>query len=141
MDTRKNAHNAIDRRTFMRSTAAIGAGLFIASDGCGKEVDAKKPDPINVALVGLGEQCQRLIMQAIVKQGMDKSEAIHFKAICDISAYKRKALKGRLRYAKHDVSEYDSYEKMLAEEKDLDAAIVATPDWVHAPISIACMKA
>lgn len=125
----------------MRSTAAIGAGLFIASNGCGKEVDAKKPDPLNVALIGLGEQCNRLVMQAIVKEEMDKSEAIRFKAICDISPYKRRALKGRLRYAKHDVSEYESYEKMLAEETDLDAVIVATPDWVHAPISIACMKA
>ena len=125
----------------MRSTAAIGAGLFIASNGCGKEVGAKKPDPLNVALIGLGEQCNRLVMQAIVKEDMDKSEAIRFKAICDISPYKRRALKGRLRYAKHDVSEYESYEKMLAEETDLDAVIVATPDWVHAPISIACMKA
>lgn len=125
----------------MRSTAAIGAGLFIASNGCGKEVGAKKPDPLNVALIGLGEQCNRLVMQAIVKEEMDKSEAIRFKAICDISPYKRRALKGRLRYAKHDVSEYESYEKMLAEETDLDAVIVATPDWVHAPISIACMKA
>ncbi len=30
---------------------------------------------------------------------------------------------------------------MLAGENDLDAVIVATPDWVHAPISIACIEA
>ena len=141
MDTRENAHNGIDRRTFMRSTAAIGAGLFIASNGCGKEVGAKKPDPLNVGLIGLGEQCQRLALQAIVDGEMDDRENIHFKAICDISPYKRKLFRGRLRAFGHQVTDYENYEKMLAEEKDLNAVIVATPDWVHAPISIKCMEA
>ncbi|RKY07980.1 MAG: gfo/Idh/MocA family oxidoreductase, partial [Planctomycetota bacterium] len=137
MDTRKN----IDRRTFMRSTAAIGAGLFLASDGCGKGVGAKKPDPLNIGLIGLGEQCQRLMGDAILKTRMDKTENIRFKAVCDIWPYRLKYRKNILRAYKHDANAYESYEEMLAEEKDLDAVIIATPDWVHAPISIACMKA
>ncbi len=141
MDTRANADNGIDRRIFMRSTAAIGAGLFIASTGCGKEVGAKKPDPLNIGLIGLGEQCQRLMGDAILKTKMDKTENIRFKAVCDIWPYRLKYRKNILRAYKHDANAYESYEEMLAKEKDLDAVIVATPDWKHAPISIACMKA
>ena len=124
----------------MRSTAAIGAGLFIAPNAFGQGAAAKKPDPLNVALVGLGEQCQRLALQAIVDGEMDDRENIRFTAVCDISPYKRKLFRGRLRAFGHQVTDYDDYEKMLADEKSLDAVIVATPDWVHAPISIACMK-
>ncbi len=141
MDTGKNAHNGIDRRTFMRSTAAIGSGWFIASDGFGKEVGAKKSDPLNIGLIGLGEQCQRLMGDAILKSKMDKTENIRFKAVCDIWPYRLKYRKNVLRAYKHDANGYESHEEMLAAEEDLDAVIIATPDWVHAPIAIACMKA
>jgi predicted dehydrogenase len=72
---------------------------------------------------------------------MDQKENIRFKAVCDISPYKRDLRRRRLRAFKHDVKAYESYKELLAKETDLDAVIVATPDWVHAPISIACMKA
>ncbi len=44
----------IDRRNFLRSSAAIGAGLFL-----GPQAQAQtggNPDDINVALLGAGEQ-------------------------------------------------------------------------------------
>ncbi len=125
----------------MRSTAAIGAGLFIASDGCGKGVGAKKPDPLNVGLIGLGEQCMRLMGNAILNTKMDKTENIRFKAVCDIWPYRLGYRQRVLKAYKHDVNAYESYEEMLAKETDLDAVIIATPDWTHAPIAIASMKA
>jgi predicted dehydrogenase len=36
---------------------------------------------------------------------------------------------------------YENYEDLLAGEKDLQAVIVATPDFWHAPITNACLKA
>ena len=42
---------------------------------------------------------------------------------------------------KHDATPYEDYEKMLAEEKGLDAVIIATPDWLHAPMTLNCLKA
>ena len=35
----------------------------------GKGAAAKKPDPLNIGLIGLGEQCQRLVLQAIITRG------------------------------------------------------------------------
>ena len=47
-----------------------------------------------------------------------------------------------LKRLKHPVTAYSDYKEMLAKEKDkLDAVIVATPDWMHAEHTIACLKA
>jgi predicted dehydrogenase len=108
------------------------------------ETGGGKVDDINVALIGLGVQCGRL-MDAILGSKAAQREGIkgvRFKAVCDIFPYQLKLISGRLRRAyKHDVNAYESYEEMLANEKNLDAAIIATPDWLHAPMTIACLKA
>ena len=36
---------------------------------------------------------------------------------------------------------YADHREMLGAEKDLDAVIIATPDWVHAEQAIACLNA
>ena len=40
-----------------------------------------------------------------------------------------------------EVRAYENYEDLLAKEKDLQAVVVATPDFWHAPITNACLKA
>ena len=69
----------LDRRTFMKTTAAIGAGLFVAGSAYGAD-DANK-DVINIALLGAGPQGQAL-MNAIVKLG--KASNVRFVAVCDV---------------------------------------------------------
>ncbi len=49
----------INRRHFMRSTAAIGAGLFVTPQVLAQP--SGKADDINVALLGAGTQGQVLI--------------------------------------------------------------------------------
>jgi len=105
------------------------------------ETGGAKVDDINVALIGLGVQCERL-MEAIFKTKMDKTEGVRFKAVCDIFPYRLKRISGQLKRGyKHDANPYENYEEMLAKEKDLQAAIIVTPDWLHAPMTIACLKA
>src|SRR5208283_1109186 len=41
----------------------------------------------------------------------------------------------------NEVHSYENYEDLLAKEKDLQAVIVATPDFWHAPITNTCLKA
>src|SRR5690606_36508447 len=43
--------------------------------------------------------------------------------------------------AKHEATPYIDYKEMLAAEKDLDAVVIATPDFVHAEITNTCLKA
>jgi predicted dehydrogenase len=62
-------------------------------------------------------------------------------AVCDIWEYARK--KGRNTYKANgfEVNDYENYEDLLAKEKDLQAVVVATPDFWHEPITNACLKA
>jgi len=135
-----SSSKGIDRREFLQSTATVGAGLVLNPVVLG-QTGGGKVDDINVVLIGLGVQCERL-MEAIFKTGMHKTQGIRFKAVCDIFPYRLKRISRQLkRVYKHDANPYENYEEMLAKEKDLHAAIIATPDWLHAPMTIACLKA
>ncbi len=134
-----NQGRNMDRRTFLAAGAAAGAGLMWTPIVGGQ--DERKADALNVGLIGLGEQCGRLVLDAILSAELDKAENIRFKAICDIWPYKLRLYTGRLRAMKHDVTAYEDYEEMLDKEKGLDAVIIATPDWMHAPMTIAALKA
>jgi predicted dehydrogenase len=66
---------------------------------------------------------------------------IRFKAVCDIWKYNRDWVSRRLKAYRHENNTYSDYREMLAKEKDLDAVIIATPDFWHAEHAIACLKA
>jgi predicted dehydrogenase len=149
----------LNRRDFVRASAAIGAGLYagckgekpgdaVSEDHSGHDHgavvkdagDAVKKDTINVALLGAGAQGQ-VLMDALIK-ARDKS--IRFVAVCDIWEPNREKVRKRLKaygkyYGYRDAA-YTDYKEMLDTEKDLDAVIIATPDFWHAEHTIACLN-
>jgi len=128
----------IDRRQFLRSTAAVGASLYLSPSALGQS-GGSKSDNINVALLGAGAQGQ-VLMNAILKMG--KNSGIRFKAVCDIwTAYNQRRVSRILKAYRHEHNTYVDYREMLDKEKDLDAVIIATPDFWHAEHTVACLKA
>jgi predicted dehydrogenase len=124
----------IDRRSFLRSTAAVGAGLAF-SPIMGK-TKAASADTINVALLGAGAQGQ------VLMDACRNIPGIRFKAVCDIwTAYNQKRVSRMLKAYRHEHNAYVDYKEMLDKEKDLDAVIVATPDFWHSPHTVACLEA
>jgi len=90
---------------------------------------------LNIALIGLGAEGM------VLMDAMLRIPGIRFKAVCDIWDYSLKRGKGMLKAYKHDVNAYEDYQDLLANEPDLDAVVIATPDFMHAEHAIACMKA
>jgi predicted dehydrogenase len=120
------------RRQFVQSVGAAGAGLLFAHRIFGQGSAATD---LNVAVIGAGVQGRVLIKDCI------KIPGIRFKAVCDIWSYSQRYASRTLKKYGHQVKVYEDYREMLDKEKDLDAVLVATPDWMHAEHTIACLRA
>ena len=127
----------IDRRSFLRSSAAVGAGLVLSPMIAGKSDGAAKADDINIALLGCGAQGQ------VLMNACRNIPGIRFKAVCDIwTAYNQRRVSRLLARYGHEHNTYVDYKEMLDKEKGvLDAVIVATPDFWHADHTVASLKA
>ncbi len=132
---------ALNRRQFIQSSAAAGiaAGTALKTAPVVFSQSFGKEDEINLAIIGVGKQGQTLL------NACNKIPGIRIRAVCDIWDYNRtmelRRLKRREEYKNQPPKGYIDHKDMLAQEKDLDAVIVATPDFWHADHTAACLKA
>ena len=125
----------IPRRNFLKYTAATSAGLLLPTVAGAQSVKSKSDD-LNIALLGTGSQGQVLL------NSMLKIDGIHFCAVCDIwEKYNQRRVSRILKKYGHEVNTYIDYREMLAKEKNLDAVIIATPDFWHSEHTVACLEA
>ncbi len=126
----------VNRRTFLSSSAAAGAGLMLSGLEPARASIRNQSGDINVALIGAGAQGQVLLDACL------KIPGLRFKAVCDIwtEFNQRRTVRLLTKYG-HEVTGYEDYQEMLAQTDDLDAVIIATPDFWHAEHTVGCLKA
>ncbi|MEY4941707.1 MAG: hypothetical protein RIQ93_3442 [Verrucomicrobiota bacterium] len=128
-----SSSSPLTRRDFLSTTARLGAVIaaapYIARGATGKT------DALNVALIGCGEQGRVLLNASL------KIPDIRFKGVCDIWPYNRTYGERLLKKFGHDVRPFEDYREMLSTLTDIDAVIIATPDFMHAEHTIAALKA
>ncbi len=131
----RNRKNRIARRSFIHSTMALGSGAVALAAAAAEP--AKKTEDLNVALVGYGTQGQLLLGAAL------KTPGIRFRAVCDIwKDFNLDGASQMLRAYKHEHRAYVDFKEMLDKERgNLDAVIIATPDFCHAEQTVAALKA
>jgi predicted homoserine dehydrogenase-like protein len=123
----------LNRRDFIGATAVAGAGMLL--NGCksesGEEKAQKKSslNNINIALIGYGEE-GKVLLESILN-----IEGVRLVALCDIWDYHLNEGSRYLAKSGNPVNAYADFEDMLAKEKDLQAVIVATPDFCHASMT------
>src|SRR5438874_9827807 len=119
--------SALTRRNFLqRSFVASSALLVVPAHVLGRQGKAPSAT-LNIAAVGIGGQGSHDLQQL-------SSENIV--ALCDVdTSYAAPIFK---RYP--DAKVYSDFRKMLEEQKDIDAVVVATPDHLHAYVSITAMR-
>jgi predicted dehydrogenase len=144
----------LSRRRFLTSTAATAASLAIVPrhvlGGTGYVAPS---DKVNIALVGAGGQ-GRTNLRALFKQEDAQVIAIADPAeFLDLEPFYYKGVAGRLpvkaeiekhygeRTPNYRCAEYFDVRELLDREKGVDAILCATPDHLHAYVSVLAMRA
>ena len=126
----------MDRRKFLGYAAATGAGLLLAGRRSGAAGRTPPSDELRIALIGAGAQGQVLMNCCL------KIPNVRFQAVCDIwQAYNLRRAQRMLDKFGQKVNAYEDYRRMLEREKSLDAVLIATPDFWHAPQTVDCLEA
>lgn len=137
----------LTRRQFVHqglllSGAAVTPGL--ASSSHAAPVRWRGDDTLRVGAIGVGRRSRNLISRlgysvADIRSGIVQAvgkpvEGAELVAICDVFDGNLQSMAASIRKAGGDPKLYRDYREMLTRE-DLDAVIVATPDFSHAPIA------
>ncbi|MDI6448804.1 Gfo/Idh/MocA family protein [Anaerobaca lacustris] len=118
----------LSRRDFMgTAAAAMAAVTFVPRHVLGGPGNTPPSEKLNIAGVGIGGMGQNNVRAC---------ESENIVALCDVDwAYSADVFK---RYPK--ARAWKDYRKMLDEQTDIDAVIVATPDHTHAVVAMAAMQ-
>lgn len=119
----------MNRRNFLCSSALSAAAFTIVPRYVlGADGSTPPSEKLNIAGIGIGG------MGAHNLQNMETENIV---ALCDVDD--QYAAKTFEKYPK--AKRYRDYRKMLDEQKDIDAVLIATPDHTHAVITLAAMRA
>lgn len=127
-DGKHGAVRGMSRRQFMGGAAIASAAFMVLPGRVLGRAGFKPPsEKLNLAGIGIGGQGGHDIGQML-------SENIV--ALCDVDWAHGAGMFRRF----PDAKKYKDYRKMLEEQKDIDAVVVATPDHQHAIVSLTAMK-
>src|SRR5436305_13133292 len=116
------------RRDFFAKTCLAYAGIMVVpAHVLGRSGQKPPSEKLNIAGVGIGGQGA---------QDLQQLSGENIVALCDVdSAYAGHSFK---KYPNAKV--YTDFRKMLEQQKDIEAVMVATPDHLHAFVSMAAIK-
>ena len=110
----------MERRTFLKESARLGAGLVVLKSGILK-AGAAPNDKLNIAVIGVGGRGAA---------NLDGVKSENIVALCDVNENNLAEAAKRFPQAKT----YTDWRRCL-EQKDIDAVVCSTTDHTHAHIS------
>src|ERR1035437_59104 len=118
----------LSRRSFLAATAVVSAFTIVPRHVLGGSGQTPPSAQLNLAAIGVG---------GIARQNLQALASENIVALCDVDHD----------YAARTFQQYPlakvhtDYRKMLDQQKDIDAVLIATPDHTHAVIALAALKA
>lgn len=122
--------NPISRRTFFVQAGAASAVAFQMARAQGEKNRVSPSERLNIATVGAGGQAGANIRE------LERTGRVNFLAFCDVDD---KNAAGTYQQFP-DVPTFKDFRRMLDQVKDIDAVLVATPDHIHAPATLAALQ-
>jgi predicted dehydrogenase len=130
------ADSAVSRRDFIQGAAAIAAAMgvsltYAAEAQERREAALKESRPVNCGIIGVGTQGYGQIFKSALSV-----PGVKMVAVCDI-------YEPNLQRALKDVPGAQGYKdyRALLDRPDIEAVLIATPLYLHAPIAIDALKA
>jgi len=150
----KKNQKKVSRRRFVKGTALSMAGVTIVPryvlGGPGYAVPS---DKVNIGIVGVGGRGKENIGDLLALEDVQVTSLADPAAYWDLSGFYYKTTAGRdpvkkmiedyysSRRGKNKVAEYEDFRVMLEKESSMDAILCATPDHLHAYVSLTAMRA
>lgn len=126
----------MNRRAFVK--AAVAGSALLGASPLGLRGAPGANERIAIGCIGVGGRCSSLIgdIMALADQ-----ENVQITAVCDVWAKNRQAAAKRVqtKFGKEPL-QFSRFQDLLA-LKDIDAVVIATPDFSHGPILVAALKA
>jgi len=138
--TRQTQGRPIDRRSFLKGTAAAGAAFavptIIPASVLGREGAIAPSERLVMGCIGVGSQGTGNMNNFL---GRDEIRVV---AVCDVDRDHRERAKGHVdgRYGNSDCATYHDFREILARQ-DLDVVSLAMPDQWHAIPAIMAARA
>ena len=138
----KKSDNKVNRRVFIRNTAAATAGFTILPANLISSLGHKVPsDKLNIAGIGVGGMGKNYLIGAGTENIValcDVDEEMYNRMFSNENAFRGspQGFAAKMKAAKY----YRDFREMLDKEKGIDAVMIGTPDHTHATASMAAMK-
>jgi predicted dehydrogenase len=121
--------SSLSRRSVMKHALAGAAGAVLASSARSAKAAVGANERLRIAVLGPGDRAQHLMHQVIDAHEKYNAEIV---GVCDLWPRRREDAAGMLKLrAGWDVGQYANKDELYA-AKDIDALIIATPDFSHA---------
>jgi predicted dehydrogenase len=126
----KQPNASVSRRHFLQRTVALGLGFSIIPRHVLGQGQTPPSEKLNIAGIGIGNQGGGVLRDpAISSQNVI--------ALCDVDwNYAAGTVK-----AFPNAERFSDYRVMLEKLKSCDAVVIGTPDHMHAPITLAALRA
>ena len=121
-------HSEFTRRNFLKApvAAAVGAPAVLSAFA--------PSDTVRVAFVGTGNRGTFVLRNTV------KIPGVQVVAVCDIIEERANAAASIVAQAGGSARVWLDFRKMLDEQKDIDAVVLATPDYTHKNFDIAILE-
>ena len=116
----------VTRREFVAGAAVAGAPAVLSAQ--------TRSDTVRVAFVGTGNRGTHLLKQILRVPG------VQVVAVCDIVDERTSAAAALVAEAGGSARKWSDFRRMLDDQKDIDAVVLATPDWTHKDFDIAILE-